>query len=181
MRRWQNNGILGFQAAFQYTIYCRSGIHARHDESRHMVSGINARLTAMIFCRVLQGSLKTESIMSSQKDFLLDYIAQKYDTQPEYLWANHPEFAVFRHRKNGKWFAIVMRVSGSLIGLADTAMVDIVNVKLPPEWVAHLSGQAGFAPAYHMNKTHWLTLRLDDSLQQDEIVRLLHESFLRTL
>ncbi|MCG7657577.1 hypothetical protein [Wielerella bovis] len=37
-----------FQAALQYTTkndFRRSGIHARHDESRHIVSGINARPT----------------------------------------------------------------------------------------------------------------------------------------
>lgn len=118
--------------------------------------------------------------MSTQRSFLTDYIAQQYAVSPEFLWRHYPNYAVFRHAHNQKWFAIIMRVSGSLIGKNNENQYDIVNLKLPPEWVTQLSGQQGFAPAYHMNKRHWLSVYLDNSLPEKQLLSLLHESFTQT-
>lgn len=115
-----------------------------------------------------------------QIDFIQNYIAEQYNILPEYLWRSHPNDAVFRHAHNRKWFVITMGLSGSQIGLQDIDNIDVMNVKLPPEWVAQLSGQHGFAPAFHMNKRHWLSVRLDGTLPENQIVDLLKESFLQT-
>ena len=37
--------------------------------------------------------------------------------------------------------------------------------------------QTGFAPAYHMNKKHWLTILLNGSVNDDEIYNLLDMSY----
>lgn len=116
----------------------------------------------------------------SQRVVLTDFIAQEYQVAPEFLWRNYPDYAVFRHAENRKWFAIMMTVSGSLVGLETAEKIDVMNVKLPPEWVAQLSGQAGFAPAYHMNKRHWLSVLLDDRLPEKQLLDLLHTSWLQT-
>lgn len=115
----------------------------------------------------------------TQRQLIFDFILTNHEINPEYLWRKHPSYAVFRHAHNRKWFAIVMTLSGSLLGLAQNH-VDVMNVKLPPEWVAQLSGQNGFAPAYHMNKTHWLTVRLDGTLPETQLIELLQISFLQT-
>lgn len=118
--------------------------------------------------------------MPTQTDFVQQHIAEQYGVQPEYLWRTHPDYAVFRHPHNRKWFAVLMTVAGSKIGLPNHDKMPVMNVKLPPEWVAQLSGQQGFAPAYHMNKQHWLSLRLDNTLPETQIMDLLKESFLQT-
>ena len=117
-------------------------------------------------------------MMNTQREILSQYIQDHYAASPEFLWRKYPTYAVFRHAHNRKWFAIIMNVSGSLFGVEDN--VDVMNVKLPPEWVAQLSGQVGFAPAYHMNKKHWLTVCLDNTLLEMQLIELLSESFLRT-
>ncbi|QMT32218.1 MmcQ/YjbR family DNA-binding protein [Alysiella filiformis] len=118
--------------------------------------------------------------MSSQTDFILKHIAEQYGVLPEYLFRKHPTCAVFRQTHNRKWFAVMQQVSGSQIALPIQDKVAILNVKLPPEWVAQLSEQDGFAPAYHMNKRHWLTLRLDGTLPENQLLALLAESFRQT-
>ena len=117
-------------------------------------------------------------MMNTQRKILSQYIQDHYAVLPEFLWRKYPTYAVFRHAHNRKWFAIIMNVSGSLFGVADN--VDVMNVKLSPEWITQLSGQVGFAPAYHMNKTHWLTVLLDNTLPEKQIIELLHSSFLQT-
>ncbi|XXQ68553.1 hypothetical protein ACKLNO_01410 [Neisseriaceae bacterium B1] len=76
----------------------------------------------------------------SPRQYLTDFIAQQYQVVPEFFWRNYPDYAVFRHAHNRKWFAMMMNVSGSLVGLDAADKVDVMNVKLPPEWMAQLSG-----------------------------------------
>lgn len=115
-----------------------------------------------------------------QTQIIHNFIAKQYDILPEYLFRKYPDCAVFRHPHNRKWFALTMTVSGSKIDAQLADNIPIMNVKLPPEWVAQLSGQHGFAPAYHMNKRHWLSVRLDGTLPETQLIELLQESFLQT-
>ena len=42
---------------------------------------------------------------------IFDYVKEKYNTTPEYLWKRYPTYAVLRHEDNNKWYAAVMNVS----------------------------------------------------------------------
>ena len=44
---------------------------------------------------------------------ILAYAKENYNTDPERLWAKYPEYEVLRHRKNQKWYAILMDVPGN--------------------------------------------------------------------
>lgn len=87
---------------------------------------------------------------------------------------------MFRHPGNCKWFAIVMDVPDEKLGLEGDAIADIVNVKLNLGLVDELSTRDGFSPAYHMNKKQWVSVRLDGSVDADELTALLDESFQQT-
>lgn len=53
-----------------------------------------------------------------------------------------------------------------------------VNVKCDPEW-RDLWRQTyeAVVPAYHMNKKHWNSLILDGSIPEDDIKRMIAESY----
>lgn len=104
------------------------------------------------------------------------FVQQKYQTKPEYLWKKNPTYAVIRQTANQKWYAIVMNVEKAKLGLTGVGQEDILDVKLPPEIVANLSEFPEFLPAYHMNKTHWLAVRLA-KVDQTELFRLLEQSY----
>jgi len=39
---------------------------------------------------------------------IMDYAANHYATQPEYLWAKFPDYAILRHSNaKGKWYALI--------------------------------------------------------------------------
>ncbi len=42
---------------------------------------------------------------------------KKYKAEPEFLWKRFPDYAVFRHQDNRKWFAIIMDVPAEKLGL----------------------------------------------------------------
>lgn len=91
------------------------------------------------------------------------YIQTTFGVEPDCPFEGDFDSAVFRHRENRKWFALYMQVPGKRVGLPEVPMVDILNVKCEPLLCASLSRQPGFCPAYHMNKTHWLTIILSQA------------------
>ena len=105
------------------------------------------------------------------------YILNHYSTEPDYPWADTPRAAVFRHAGNRKWFALVMEMPRDKLGLPGTEKLDIVNFKCNPILIASLRGETGIFPAYHMNKSSWITAALDDSVPAETIELLLDVSY----
>lgn len=105
------------------------------------------------------------------------FITEHYGAQADYPWLSDPDFAVFRHEDNRKWFALIMDVSRSKLGLPGDEMLDIVNLKCDPVLAASLRGEPGIFPAYHMNKEHWITLALDGSVPGETVLLLLEMSY----
>jgi len=85
-----------------------------------------------------------------------------------------------RHRKNGKWFGLLMTVEKQKLGLEGTGMIEILDVKAAPEMVSIINQSRGYLPAYHMNKNHWLTALLDGSVSEKQLQSLLRDSYERT-
>ena len=100
------------------------------------------------------------------------YIRETYRTDPDFPWRTHPHFAVFRHGGNRKWFALLLEVPKKKLGLPGDGALDVLNVKCDPVLLGSLLGERGFFPAYHMNKTNWITVALDGTAA-DEIIRVL--------
>ena len=46
----------------------------------------------------------------SQRERITQHIQDTYGTEAEYLWADSPGNAVFRHPASKKWFAAMMHV-----------------------------------------------------------------------
>lgn len=109
---------------------------------------------------------------------LFNYLLQKYDAQPNFLWQKYPDYAVFKH-ENGKWFALVMGVSGDAFDRNDEGKLDVVDLKIDPEMADILRAKDYFFPGYHMNKRTWTSVLIQD-IQLDELAPLIEESFQRT-
>ena len=108
---------------------------------------------------------------------VLDYCRNQYGTEPEYPWADSPQAAVLRHRDNAKWDGLSMDISGDKVGRASDESIDVLNIKGNPDDIVHIREMPGFAPAYHMNKKHWLTVILPDIENPDVVFRLLDQSY----
>lgn len=107
------------------------------------------------------------------------YIAEEYDVEPEYLWADDNVTAVFRHSNNRKWFGVLMKIPIEKLGLKAAGDIDILDIKLEPEMVSEMvaSHNNQIFPAYHMNKKHWVTIALNENIDSSLIKALLNESF----
>lgn len=109
------------------------------------------------------------------------YITRTYGAEGEYLWARYPNYAVFRHSENRKWFAVMMEIHKEKLGLPEGGMIEVLNLKCNPILIGSLRIEAGFFPAYHMSKTSWITVALDGSAEEEKIKWLLDLSYNLTL
>ena len=57
------------------------------------------------------------------------YIKEKFDVLGEQIFPKYPNFSAFRHKKNEKWFALLMEISASKLGLKNNEMIEILNLK----------------------------------------------------
>lgn len=111
-----------------------------------------------------------------KREEIYEYVKKQYGTVPEYLWKESPESAVLRH-PNGKWYAVLMQVEKSRLGLEGDTKVDIIDVKCDPDMVGLLTQTYGFLPGYHMNKKYWITMLLDGTVSEAKILDFLDMSY----
>ena len=112
----------------------------------------------------------------NRRDFE-NYMVDTYGVEQEYPWISMPTFAVFRHKSNNKWFAVIMTIDKSKIGIKEDGQIDVVNLKCDANIISLMRTQDGIFPAYHMNKEHWLTVALDGSVIEDNLKFLLALSY----
>lgn len=118
----------------------------------------------------------TMPFASPQTNRIAVRIYDQYHAAPDFPWKskNNKDNGVFRHPDSGKWFGLIMNGRRGLVTKDDNEQnVDIINLKsdtLP------VDGQSVF-PAYHMNHKYWISVVLDDQLDDDNVMRLIDESF----
>ena len=88
------------------------------------------------------------------------YIQDNYNIEPDYPWVKYPNYEVYRHGNNKKWFALVMDVPKNKLGLRGEDILEIVNFKCDPILLGSLLNEKGFFPAYHMSKVSWISVAL---------------------
>ena len=59
------------------------------------------------------------------------YARGKYEIEPEQLPFNHEDYAVLRHPRNGKWFAVFFVKPRAVLGLPGDGVVEILSFKVP--------------------------------------------------
>ena len=115
------------------------------------------------------------------REQVYDYVKKKYKAEPEHLWLRFPDYAIFRHGDNGKWFGLVMDLPRSKLGLDGETYVDVLNVKLSdPLLVDLLIRQPGYFRGYHISRGNWVSVLLDGTVPLDDICHWLDESYLTT-
>lgn len=80
---------------------------------------------------------------------------------------------VFRHGASGRWFGILLSAPRSRVGLKGEGTARVLNIKCDPLLSYGLRQQyPDIVPGYHMNKTHWISVRLEGDAPE-EVVRML--------
>ena len=132
-----------------------------------------------ILYQIRKACFDVQDFICPQTKRIMAQIQKKYGDQLEYLWEKSSDTAVLRHEDSKKWYAVLMRIPWDRLDKAREGQVEAVNLK--HDQVADLLSQKGIYPAFHMNKRYWISLALDDSLSDDDVLDLLAISWNLTL
>lgn len=122
-----------------------------------------------------------ENFIFEQSNRITNLIKDKYGDEPEFEWEKFPGYATFRNANSKKWYGIIMNIDNSKLEEQSSGEVEIIDIKLEPKKIEKLLQQEGFYPAYHMNKKSWITIILDDTISDEEIMKLVEESYSYTI
>ena len=128
-----------------------------------------------ILYQIRKACFDVQDFIFPQTKRIMAQVQKKYGNQLEYLWEKSPDTAVLRHEGNQKWYAVLMRIPWDKLEKGREGLVEAVNLK--HDQVADLLSKKGIYPAFHMNKRYWLSLVLDDSLQDEEVIELIEKSW----
>ena len=122
-----------------------------------------------------------ESFIFEQSNRITNLIKEKYGDEPEFEWEKFPGYATFRNPNSKKWYGIIMNIDKSKLEERSFGEVEIIDIKLEPQKIEKLLQQEGFYPAYHMNKKNWITIILDNTISDEDLIKLIEESYSYTI
>ena len=123
-----------------------------------------------------------------KKDFIYEQsnriakaIKEKYGDDPEFEWEKFPGYATFRNKNSKKWYGIIMNVDKNKLDKKSNGEIEIIDIKLNSSKINKLLKLDGFYPAYHMNKKSWISIILNDTISDEDIMNLIEESYSYTV
>ena len=128
-----------------------------------------------ILYQIRKACFEVQDFICTQTKRIMTQVQEKYGNQLEYLWEKSPDTAVLRHEGNKKWYAVLMKFSWDKLEKGREGLVEAVNLK--HDQVVDLLSQKGIYPAFHMNKRYWISVALDDTLSDEEVLELIERSW----
>ena len=126
---------------------------------------------------IAAGCFDTETLKAEQTKRTIAWMKSEFSAEPEFLWEKYRDCAAFRRPDNQKWFAVILTVDRSRLGMDGRGNVEVIDLKALPADVEARLADPRFLKAYHMNKTHWFTVCLDGSVPDEELFALIAESW----
>ena len=132
-----------------------------------------------VLYEIRKSCFEVQDFIYPQTKRIMSRVQEKYENQLEYLWEKSPDTAILRHENNQKWYAVLMKISWDKLEKGREGLVEAVNLK--HDQVSDLLVKKGIYPAFHMNKRYWISVPLDDSLSDEEMLELIEKSWNLTL
>lgn len=130
-----------------------------------------------ILARVEEACCIALPFSKDQTNRIAQLIKEQWGDLPDHPFAKLPTYGAFRHPNNNKWYALVSQIPrDKLDGSGSQEEVEIVNLKVDGREIAELLSQSGIFPAYHMSKKTWVSVLLDDTLEDQTVFALLEKS-----
>ncbi|MDH6366106.1 MULTISPECIES: MmcQ/YjbR family DNA-binding protein [unclassified Breznakia] len=151
-------------------------LHEANIEGGAFIATVRSEYEAVLIA-IKEACFEQGIFHSQQAQDILHYVREMYHAELEFLWEKFSDNAILRRADSNKWFGTMMRISKQKLGLADTKKVEIIGLRAKPEELEHLIDYKRYHIGYHMNKKHWYTIILDDSVSIEEIKRRIDISY----
>lgn len=128
---------------------------------------------------IISNCFDDDIFKQKQTKKVINYINKKYDTKLEFLWDDYPDSAIARN-SNGKWYLLVMTISKRKLGLDSDDIIEIIDIKHPTDRIENIVDNVNIFKGYHMNKKHWITVILDNKIDDKLVFKLIDTSYILT-
>lgn len=114
------------------------------------------------------------------KNDVLNFIKELPSATAVTPWEGDFYSTVLKHG-DGKWFGVILKASPNFLTRYGVPQdrCEVLNLKCPPDLGEFLSEKyrGGIFPAYHMNKTHWISIVLSSGVHEEDIKQLIRLSY----
>lgn len=126
---------------------------------------------------IIKKCTSKEVFKSKQAKEVINYIAEKYGDELEFLWEKFDDNAIWRNKQNNKWYGVLLTISESKLGIKSDKTVEVIDLRYQKEKIETILDNTKIFTGYHMNKKSWITIKLDESLNTTEIFNLIDNSY----
>lgn len=126
---------------------------------------------------IIDKCMEPDIFKSLQANEIIKYIKEKYNDELEYLWQKFPNNAIWRNKKNNKWYGALLVIKENKLGIESDKLVEIIDLRFQKENIHKIIDNNTFYPGYHMNKNNWITIKLDNSIETKKIFELIDNSY----
>lgn len=114
---------------------------------------------------------------SKQSREVIKYVKEKYNDDLEFLWKKFSDNAIWRNKKNNKWYGVLLVLSESKLDIKSNRIIDVLDLRYQKDKIKEFIDNKKIFKGYHMNKDNWITIRLDGSVDIKEIYKLIDNSY----
>lgn len=134
-----------------------------------------------ILTQVASKCFEETPFVAAQANRLNAYIQRELGDQADFPFKRLPEARVFRRQDNQKWYALLLttkaeKLSSQLVDIDPNSQVTIVNLKIEEGKLNDLLACKGYYPSYHMNKSSWISVVLNDTVSDEQVFFLVRAS-----
>lgn len=140
------------------------------------ISKINLACETIIN-EIIQNCFEKRIFKSHQALLIIDYIRKKYGNELEFLWEKFSDNAIWRRTDNKKWYALLLLISANKLKIASNEKIEILDIRCDTDEISKTIDNNSIFTGYHMNKKHWITVLLDNSLPIEKIYYLIDKSY----
>ncbi len=140
-----------------------------YDDERVLIAKMLKSDVEEVLYELAEKCFIPDVFMSALTQQVIAHVRDVYGDELEFLWRQYPDCSIWRRQDTQKWYAALMELPKSKLGVDSEELVDVLDLRLPPGEMAGLIDRVRYFPGYHMNKKHWYTVCLDGSIPLEEI------------
>lgn len=142
-------------------------------QPRAALSARSGKKYSTVLSSIAESCFELDVFRSIKAIKILKYAQENFAEYPEFLWKRYPEYAVLRRKDTGKWYGLLMRIKKDKLKLKEQGPLEILVIRSNPADVDRIIDGKKYFPAYHMNKKNWLTVSLESSVPDKQILAML--------
>ena len=126
---------------------------------------------------IVKSCTRQNIFKNKQSIEVINYVKEKYGDELEFLWEKFDNNAIWRNKKNNKWYGLILTIPENKLGFDSEYEIEIIDLRYEKDKVNEVVDNVNIFKGYHMNKNSWITIKLDYSLDNKSLFKFIDDSY----